>query len=92
MKVCGTWEKEADMECLPSVVEIISKVIGSMISEKVKDHISFVKKIRYLLVNGSMMHLKLEFIHKLKTQLQSESKEKSILLTLMFYLPSIKSV
>ena len=48
MKVCGLWENEVDMEFSPNVVEIILKVIGSMINDKVKDHTFSVRRIKYL--------------------------------------------
>ena len=77
-KVCGIWEKEAVMEFLLSVVEIISKDTGSTIRGRVRGHTSSAKRIKYSWESGSMMPQKLAFTLKWKIQLLCESRGKSI--------------
>ena len=57
-------ERGMDMEYLLREMEIISKDIGLMIKEKDKAVTIIMIKINYLLVNGSMINLRQEYIQK----------------------------
>lgn len=64
MKGSGMTEKGMDMECSRNVMETILKAIGSMTAERDKARIFIAIKINFLLVNGSRINQKLEYIQK----------------------------
>lgn len=89
-KECGIWATEAGMGCSQSDAEITLKAIGLMTKEKAKDLTSFVKKTKFLLDNGWMIHQRREYTLKLRIRLQLKFKDRSISLTLTSFQPSIK--
>ena len=64
MKVNGMKVKEMGMESSQRGMEIILRVIGSMIKEKDKAVTIIMIKINYLLENGLMISQKQEYILK----------------------------
>ena len=84
MRECGIWAKGVDMEYSPKDVGITLKDIGSMIRGKARGLTSFLRRIKFLLGNGSMTLPKQEFTPKWKTLLPSKSKEKNISQTPIF--------
>jgi len=69
MRGNGMKAKEMGTGFLQRETVIISKAIGSMIKEKAREATTSVKRINYLLVNGLMTNLNVEFIQKLKMKM-----------------------
>ena len=81
MKVNGMKVKEMGMESSQRGMEIILRVIGSMIKEKDKAVTIIMIKINYLLENGLMINLRQEYIQRLRTMRMKKGIKKHTLPT-----------